>query len=484
MNPFRPRLRFASLAPASFFITIGLGLASSVCAQAFTAADSGWVRVFNGVNFDGFYSRLYGAPVVHPVDTTVFGILYPGTDTACIRVKTTGKRGEIGTDRADYSHYRTRMEYRFDVASSGYNAGLLYGVDETKIRMQNNWPRGIEFQMQQSEPGAIYSIQQVTADTRVTSGRYNPAGTPVKVCEYNCNARSYKGSVDIPSAVGTTPKWMRIELIQRGADSAIHIVNDTVVMKIWNLRIYNDSTRATGSTSSGQTSASNFTPNGPYTQGALAVEGEGALINHRRWEIMEFPPSTPMNENFLHRLFLDAPAKGLHAEMTAPGTVSFRWRGIGTIPWVRIEQRYGGAEWSLVADSLPNTGNYDWDHPGMILCASPSCVVDFRIRGPGYVAADSTVGRTTSLRSGDPIARNGRSFSIPGQGTILSGLVSGSRIEIRDAGGSLVRTFTLGKGNLSWDRLDARGKRVPPGMYFLRALHEGVAYRAGRALVL
>jgi hypothetical protein len=37
---------------------------------------------------------------------------------------------------------------------------------------------------------------------------------------------------------------------------------------------------------------------------------------------------------------------------------------------------------------------------------------------------------------------------------------------------------------LSWDRLDARGKRVPPGMYFLRALHEGVAYRAGRALVL
>ena len=125
---------------------------------------------------------------------------------ACIRAKNTSKKGEIGTDRADYSHYRTPMEYRFDVASSGYNAGLLYGVDETKIRMQNNWPRGIEFQMQQSEPGALYSIQQVTADTRVTSGRYSPNGTAVKVCEYGCNARSYKGSVDIPSAIGTTAR--------------------------------------------------------------------------------------------------------------------------------------------------------------------------------------------------------------------------------------------------------------------------------------
>lgn len=471
--------RFPSASRAPLLVALGLACIASAATPAdppFTAADSGWVRVFNGVNFDGFYSRLYGAPVVHPVDTSAFGILYPGTDTACIRVKTTNKRGEIGTDRADYSHYRTRMEYRFDVASSGYNAGLLYGVDESKIRMQNNWPRGIEFQMQQSEPGAIYSIQQVTADTRVTSGRYNPAGSPVKVCEYGCNARSYKGLVDIPSAVGTTPKWMRIELIVRGADSAIHIVNDTVVMKIWNLRIFNDSTRATGSTSSGQTSASNFTPSGPYPQGALAVEGEGALINHRRWEVMEFPASTPMNENFLHRLFLDYPYGKVYT-VDAP----FRWRSIGTIPFVRIERRTQGGSWTLLADSLPNTGSYDMGPSAN--CASPACLVDFRISSVDYVAADSTVGRTTALHPGDLVTRRGRFFSIPGQGPVLSGLVSGSRVEIRDAGGSLVRTLTL-DGNLSWDRLDARGRRVPSGMYFLRALHEGVAYRAGRALVL
>ena len=487
MHSFPSRFRFAPLASASFFLA--LGLVSSAFSQAFTAADSGWVRVFNGNNFDGFYSRLYAAPVTHPVDTSAFGILYPGTDTACIRVKTTTKKGEVGTDRADYSHYRTRMEYRFDVVSSGYNAGLLYGVDETKIRMQNNWPRGIEFQMQQSEPGSLYSIEQVTATTRATSGSYNPSGSVVQVCEYGCNARSYKGSPVIPSAVGTTPKWMRIELIQRGADSAIHIVNDTVVMKLWNIRIFNDSTKATGSTSSGQASASNFTPSGPYPQGALAVEGEGALISHRRWEIMEFPPSTPMSENFLHRLFLNRDSVWSPFGYT---NQPIQWRGIGTIPYVRIEYRaldtngVATGNWQAIVDSAPNTGAYVWNQWASKVTPTHPPRIRVRVAGTDWVWADSTDIR---IEYGDlgirpEWIRGDLAFSVLGQGTVLAGLVSGSRIEIRDAGGSLVRVLTLGEGSLSWDRLDARGQRVPSGMYFLRALHDGAAYRAGRALVL
>jgi hypothetical protein len=456
-----------TLLGASFTAVLSLSLfAADAGAQGFTKADSGWVRLFNGVDFNGFYSRLYGAPVVHPVDTSAFALMYPGTDTAAIRAKNNSKRGEFGTDRTDYSHYRTRMEYRFDVASSGYNAGLLYGVDETKIRMQNNWPRGFEFQFQQSEPGAVYSIQQVTADTRVTSGRYSPNGTAVKVCEYGCNARSYKGSVDVPSAIGSTPKWMRVELIQRGADSAIHIVNDTVVMKIWNIRIFNDSTKASGCTGSGcGATVSNFTPSGPYPRGALAVEGEGALISHRRWDVMEFPASTPMNEHFLHRLFLDLPATAVKPAPSAQ--VGLTWRAIGTIPKVKIQYRIGLGQWQTATDSVPNTGVYTWTAP-----VSVPDSVRFRISSYDYVWGDSTDGTVpvnviaTSKRAQSLL------FSVKNGMLTIPNAQNYDRVDIRDASGKNVRAFRGGRleqvSTVSWDLTDRRGEKVPPGLYFVK----------------
>ena len=460
---------------------------AAVGAQAFTAADSGWVRLFNGTDFNGFYSRLYAAPVTHPVDTSAFSIVYPGTDTACIRAKNTSKKGELGTDRTNFSHYRTRMEYRFDVASSGYNAGLLYGVDETAIRMQNNWPRGFEFQMQQSEPGSVYSIQQVTATTKATSGAYNPTGSTVQVCEYGCNARSYKGSPVIPSAIGTTPKWMRIELIQRGSDSAIHIVNDTVVMRIWNIRIFNDSTKKTGgTTTSGGATLSNMTPPGPYPSGALAIEGEGALINHRRWAIMEFPASTPMNEHFLHRLFL----WGTDSRWGYWGSSGLvQWVSIGTIPKVKIEFKDITAEnspgnWQTVSDSVPNTGSWTWANWRDGIHYPTTFKIRLRVSSSDWVWGDSL---DINIDYADAILQPGihgtLAFSVPKSGPLLTGLVAGSRIEIQNAAGQRIRVLTLGEESTSWDLADAKGRRVPPGLYFLRVFQGKTAYRTGRVQV-
>ncbi len=443
-----------------------------LAAAQFTAADSGWVRIFNGENFDGLYSRTYGAsaqPVRPPA--APYQILYAGTDTAVIRVSTTtsSQQGNIGTNRTSYRHYRVRVEYRFDVQNNNNNAGLTYHTDETVPRMQNNWPRSIESQMKQNETGSAFSIQQLAFNTRTTGtgqgSSYSPTGNNVVLaCETGCNGRWYRGS----PLVGTHPAWNRMEVVVRGSDSALHIVNGTTVMRLWNIRLVNNG---------GQTIA-------PVDSGGITLQAEGALINYRRWEIMEFPASTPMSEHFLHRLFLDAPATAAMLPQE-PGTITFQWRSIGTIPWVRIERQTGSSGWTLVADSLPNTGSYVWNHPGAGLsCASPACVMtQYRISGPDYVAGDSTVGRTTPLRPGARNLRGGLSLSAPGRGTILSGLVSGSTIEIRDAGGSLVRALTLGDGPLSWDMRDARGARAPSGMYFLRALREGEAYRTGRVVV-
>jgi hypothetical protein len=41
-----------------------------------------------------------------------------------------------------------------------------------------------------------------------------------------------------------------------------------------------------------------------------------------------------------------------------------RWATVGTIPDVRLEYSVtNGAEWSVIADSIPNTGSYAWDVP-------------------------------------------------------------------------------------------------------------------------
>jgi hypothetical protein len=461
--------------------------ATAVSAQTFSRADSGWVRLFNGANFDGFYSRTYNvggvnAPKVVPPGSP-YTIEYPGTDTAAIRVGTTANQGNIGTLDTTFSHYRLSWESKYDAINANSNSGLTYHVDESAIRMNNNWPRSIEFQGKQSEIGSAFSIQQVTFDTRASSTGQGAnyvatGGSAIRACEFGCNGRWYKGNPLITpyaSATPTVPRWLRFHLVARGADSAIHIVNDTTVMRLWNIRIFNDSTKPTGSTTSNSSAPSNNTPARPWDRGGLGWQAEGATVRYRRLEIMRIPPTTPMNEHFLHRLFLDSPVTKVY-NLTEP----VRWRSIGTIPWVRIEQRSQGGQWTVIADSLPNTGSHAF--PQSANCASPACELDFRISGPDYVWGDSTVGRTTSIRAGNVRIQGALSFGL-GTSTVLAGLSVGTQIEIRNVAGGLIRTMSIGENNLVWDRRDLRGAKVPTGLYFVRALNEGVPYRTGRVVV-
>ena len=468
-TPFGNPTRF----PAAWIAGILLlsAFAAQPAAQGFSAADSGWVRLFNGVNFDGLYARLYNQEIMRPPPAAPFVIDFAGTDTATIRVAS-GQGGHLGTDRADYSHYRVRVRYRFSTVNAEANAGLTYHTDETVPRMQNNWPRSIESQMKQSETGSAFSIQQLAFTTRVSAtgagSNYVPTGgTIVNACEFGCNGRWYRGNPFIPTSVGGVSRWMRKEVVVRGADSAIHRINDTTVFRLWNLRIVNNS---------GQTLA-------PHGQGAIAVQAEGAPISYRDWEIMEFPASTPMDAHYRHRLFLDAPATVLMMPHE-PGSITFQWRSIGAMPWVRLERNTGNSGWLPVADSLPNTGSYTWNHSGAgTTCASPVCVMThFRISGPGYVAGDSTVGRTSSLR---PAAARGtyRALQVRGGALELAVLAPYDRAEVRDAAGRLVRALPASTVSSRWN-LDAEdGAAVRAGLYFIRAQRAGNPAAGARVLV-
>lgn len=499
VHPPIPAVRVLSAVSAG--LVLG-ALAATASAQEFTAADSGWVRLFNGQNFDGFYSRTYNvggvnAPLVSPPGSP-YSIEYAGTDTAAIRVGTTANQGNIGTLDTTFSHYRVRWESKYDAVNGNSNSGMTYHVDESAIRMQNNWPRSIEFQGKQSEIGSAFSIQQVAFSTRVASSGQGSnyvatGGTLVNACEYGCNGRWYRGNPAIrvyESATPTVPRWLRFHLVVRGADSAIHIVNDTTVFRLWNIRIFNDSTKATGSNNSGSSSRSNMTPDQPWDRGGLAWQAEGATVRYRRLEVMRMPASTPMNAHYLHRLILDEP--GSTRSSYQPGeTAMIRWRSIGSIPTVKIEYQYTmpPGSWVTIADSVPNTGSYAWTVPTepQGLAKTTSTVYSARMRissSLDYVQPDTSrfdIIWSTSLLS-RPLEGT-LSFGTSGGAVVLAGLSTGTRVEIRDVAGQLIRTLTVAEAPLVWDRRNAEGAAVPAGLYLARALRDGVVYRTGKMLM-
>lgn len=457
----------------NFLAACMLPLVGAAGAQTFTKADSGWTPLFNGTDFTGFYSRNYGATVqpVRPV-ASPYIIQFAGTDSATIRVNATSPGGNFGTDDTTFSHYRVRWESKYDAINPDYNSGMMYHVDEKAIRMQNNWPRSIEFQGKQSEIGSAFSIQQVTFTTNATGGEgsnYSPTAPVKQGCEFGCNGRWYKGNPLIrPYAAETpnVPRWVRFHLVVRGADSAIHIVNDTTVFRLWNIRIFNDSTRGT---------ASNKTPNRPHDHGGMGWQSEGAIVNYRRLEVMRIPPATPMSAHYLHRLFLDAPAQ---ASKPAPGAqVPMTWRSIGAIPKVKIEYRVGEGRWQVAQDSVPNTGSFTWTAP-----ASVPDSINWRISSLDYVWGDSTSVSLPASLKGRAFAAQGPLYAVKGGGLLIPGSASLERVEIRDVSGRLLRALQGGPSEIRWDLSDAKGARVSSGLYFLRLI-DGQADRVARVRV-
>ncbi|MEO6095387.1 MAG: DUF1080 domain-containing protein [Fibrobacteria bacterium] len=316
-----------------------LGFAASVSAQSFTKADSGWVPLFNGKDFEGIYGRLYSQPVT-PVPDPTWIVAPPeaGTTDPIIRGSSTSKQGNIGTKK-NYSHYRMRVEYRHDVAGNNNNAGITYHTDESKERMSNSWPFSIECQMKQSETGSAFSIAGLAFDTRVSGNTYAPTGGSAATgcLGSGCTARNFNAN---PIIKGGT-HWQKMEIIIRGSDTAWHLVNDKVVFKLWNMRVKT-------STGFGE----------KVTSGGIGLQSEGALINYRRWEIMELPATGPNN---LVRLLLTNTNGG--AKIAPGSTHNITWKTLGDVSKVNILYNTGTGTWQAAASDVANTGTYAWTVP-------------------------------------------------------------------------------------------------------------------------
>ncbi len=252
------------------------------------SADSGWVKLFNGKDFEGLYVRR-GAVLQDPATQTVYKI-----EGDSIHVPAGG--GGLLTTRKTYSRYQMRVKYRYAATGTGQNAGLQYHVEPTdfdateKSGSQNtqvpyffgrSFVQSIEFQTYVGNAGAYIGIGNLWARTTTAGGKFSPGGSPFIATPDKGGGGRYINTASPNLPVDYT-KWVQCQINVYGADSSIHMINGQVVVKAWKLRKVVRTAGGGADDYAGDADTSAAVPN---DMGHIGLQAEGSNIFYRDWEI-------------------------------------------------------------------------------------------------------------------------------------------------------------------------------------------------------
>jgi hypothetical protein len=143
------------------------------------------------------------------------------------------------------------------------DAGLLYYSHGEPGAMSGNWPRSIEFQIQEQDIGDLYPVgTQISAyvhQQNTNQWVYDPDGT-LKLFEKN------RRCVKMGDAEKPRGEWNTLDLYCVKGDS-VHVVNGKVMMRL------HDAKRVDGAEPA------------PLTSGAISLQSEGAEVFYRNIEV-------------------------------------------------------------------------------------------------------------------------------------------------------------------------------------------------------
>ena len=275
----------------------GAGIAA--CLACFSApraqpthADSGWVALWNGTNWNGLY--VYAVNVGLPnVNTQTTFAIQGGT------IRCSGSpNGYLGTIR-QYSHYRVHVEYQWPTGtSSSANAGLLVHLDSAQAfsptwDFSNNRPRSMEVNMRRDTnfPWSLWSGSQLGPYITTTvnsvpaagsAGRYLFGGTVWTNDPWGSgNTRVITGDLQANPEL-PLGQW-NSGFAHVFGDSAELVLNGQIRTRGWNFQL--------------RQNPGNPTPRVPCVRGNIGLQSEGAQIFYRNFEIMELDSNTgiPLN---------------------------------------------------------------------------------------------------------------------------------------------------------------------------------------------
>ena len=235
-----------------------------------------WEPLFNGRDLTGWYTFLqkHGKDsdpdhIIKIEDGAIH--LYKDSPDASQVVM-----GYISTEK-EYGNYHLRFQYRWGTKkfqpryAVKHNAGLYYHLNGPDAV----WPRGLQFQIEQTNVGDLIALFGFALDTWIdpkTRGNDQPTfqdpekgGQPrVLGGKGIAYQKHLAGEFEVDG-------WNTVEVIAKG-DSTVHILNGQVVNR-------GEKVRFTDPEKPGST--------GPVTKGRIALEIEAAEIYFRKVEIRE-----------------------------------------------------------------------------------------------------------------------------------------------------------------------------------------------------
>jgi hypothetical protein len=255
------------------------GLAREVSSERVnTSADAGWIRLFDGKTFDGWYTYLQKHEK-NEDPTKVFqandGMIHVYRDHSENDDITFGY---LATD-TEYANYHLRLEYKWGTkkfrprADQRRDAGVLYHL----VRPDVVWPRCIECQIQENDTGDCFVVRGTQVETSVEIVNIETPSGPKDLPRFKPEAdggvRQTIGQGTIARIVKSNTHerdgWNKVEVIVRGSDKAVHIINGHTVFEAKKLRQLNTNNKTWE----------------PLTKGRIALQAEFAEVFYRNIEI-------------------------------------------------------------------------------------------------------------------------------------------------------------------------------------------------------
>lgn len=263
---------------SSIVIMFLILLPLAINAQKKPYSNKGFVKIFNGENFDGWYLKLRNgdeemAKKVYAIEDEMVHVFKDMPDSLNLGTGENATHGLFYTNKK-YSKYILRFEYKWGNKITNnfdrwqYDAGVYYHVINDEI-----WPTGIEYQIR---------YNQETSKNH-TGDLIRPEGTDYEWYSTK-DGKSYLHPNDggIPEAKrdwlhfaaptnnfnALNGKWNECEIIVMGGEYVIHKLNGDIVNMAFNI-----------------------TP----SEGIIGFQSETAEIYYRNIEIKEFDEVIPMD---------------------------------------------------------------------------------------------------------------------------------------------------------------------------------------------
>jgi len=211
-----------------------------------------------------------GAPGLNNDPDKVFSVLQEDGEGA---IRISGQHfGGISTVD-EFSNYHLTLEFKWGQAkfspkdSAKRDSGLLYHAVGPHAADGAFWMRSQEFQVQEGDCGDYWGVAGAEFDipaSRVGNDFvYDAAAEPLEFTERTPVGRH---AIKFPDAEKPSGEWNILELYCFG-DTAVHVVNGKVVMRLYNSKqVVGDGTA-------------------PLTKGKIQIQSEGAEVFYRRFRI-------------------------------------------------------------------------------------------------------------------------------------------------------------------------------------------------------